>query len=172
MARVAGNSILAGQQIGLLPDVGDGVLDELRQGLVDSLALFVELALQLDCTEHAPVRHLMAANHHGAPLDRHRVAVAKPLEKLSTGHVDQADPGPGEHQRSGVGVATVGGLRGVQHGTHAGRDQLLGRDPVDVEVVDDRNVAGPEALDQRAWCAAPGERFRGSPPRPKPRCDA
>ena len=50
----------AGEQVGLLADVGERVLDEADQRLVDPLALLVELALQpldvLDLRRSPPPR--------------------------------------------------------------------------------------------------------------------
>ena len=76
------------------------------------------------------------------------VAVVEQLEEAGARGIDEADPGPGQHQRPRVGVLAVGGGRGVEHGGDPGRDQLLGRDPVDVEVVDDGDVARAQLLHQ------------------------
>ena len=128
--------------------MGDGVLGELGQRLVDPLALLVELALQLPTSSTRPAKDLAPAGHDGAAVDRHAVAIAEQLEGIALLDVEQRHPGLREQQRPGVGVAPVGGGRGVDHRAHPGRDQLLGGDPVDVDVVDDRDVAGSKALDQ------------------------
>ena len=102
---------------------------------------------------------------------RQPLALAQQLEGVALFDVDQQHPGAGEHQRPGVRVAAVRGRRRVEHGPHAGRDQLLGRDPVDVEVVDDGDVAGREPLDQVLGAAAePGDAL--DRPRPGPRRSA
>ena len=52
----------AGQQVGLAADVGDGVLGELGQRLVDPLPLVVELALELDRAEQPAAEDGRAAD--------------------------------------------------------------------------------------------------------------
>ena len=131
----------AGQQIGLAAHVGDRVLGELGERLVDPLALLVELALELDRAEHPAAQDRLAAGADRAALDPQPLAVAEQLERVALLDVDEHHPGAGEQQRPGVRVAAVGGLGRVDHRPHPGRDQLLGGDPVDVEVVDDRDVA-------------------------------
>ena len=84
-------------------------------------------------------------------LDQHRAARARravapsrePAEHLRADVVDQRDPGAGEQLGAEVGVAAGDERRRVHHG-HARRasTQRLGGDPVEVEVVDDRDVAG------------------------------
>ena len=152
--------------------MGDGVLGELGERLVDPLALLVERRSELDDAEHAPAQDLLAADADDAARDRHRLAVAQQLEGVARRDVDQQHPGAGEQQRPGVRVAPVGGLRGVDHRPHAGRDQLLGRDPVDVEVVDDRDVAGTQPLDQVLGAAPEPGGALDRPVRRTPRCAA
>ena len=110
----------AGQQVGLLADVGDGVLGELGERLVDPLALLVEATLELLDAERLAAQHMLAADADDAVVDRHRLAVVEQLEGVRFADVDQQDPGAGEQQRPGVRIAAVGGLGGVDHGPHAG----------------------------------------------------
>ena len=98
--------------------------------------------------EHRPVAADLAAHDH------HRIAVLKLLEQRRRGRVDQAHAGPRQEQRAGVRIAPGGGRRDVDDRPHPGRHQVLGGDPVEVGVVDDRDVAGAQALDQLLGPAA------------------
>ncbi len=159
----------AGQQVGLFAHVGDGVLGELGQRLVDPLALFLQLQLQLGFAEDAAAQHLLG--RRSAPCRRRCVTRSPSFSSskgVRPGDVDQPDPGPGQHQRPGVRVGAVGGGRGVDHRGDAGGDQLLGRDPVDVDVVDHGDVARAQAFDQvlgaLAEASGPFDRRVGSGP--------
>src|SRR5699024_7029900 len=56
--------------------------------------------------------------------------------------VDQHDPGIDQDPRPGVRVAARGGGGDVEHGGRCPLDERLGGDPVDVLVVDDRDLSG------------------------------
>ena len=60
--------------------------------------------------------------------------------------VEQRDAGRDEDLGTEVGVAPGDARRGVDHGGEPAGDQRLGADPVEVDVVDDGDVAGPQAL--------------------------
>jgi hypothetical protein len=92
----------------------------------------------------------MGATLEDQPLavDNHGIAVGQNLEKRRARGVDQPHARPDKRQRPGVGIASVGGGRDVDHRLHPGGGELLGRDPVEVEVIDDGNVGGPQALDE------------------------
>ena len=72
----------AGQQVGLAAHVGDGVLGELGERLVDPLALLVELALELDRAEHAAAQDRLAADADRAARD---ASAARPSRSSSKG---------------------------------------------------------------------------------------
>ena len=74
----------AGQQVGLAAHVGDRVLGEFGQRLVDPLALLVELALELDRAEHGSPEHGLAPHAHGPRLDPQPVTVAEQLEGVAS----------------------------------------------------------------------------------------
>ena len=119
--------------------------------------LLVALALQLLDAEHAARAAARARRARTAPpAIVTRSPSREQLEGIALLDVDQRHPGLGQQQRPGVRVAPVGGRRGVDHGAHPGRDQLLGGDPVDVDVIDDGDIAGREAFDQ----------VLGAPPEP------
>ena len=90
--------------------------------------------------------------------DGQRLSVAEQVEDRGLGRVDEADAGPGHHQRPGVRVLPVRGRRGVHHRRHPGGDQLLRRDPVHVHVVDHRDIARLQAFHQ--MLRAPAETRR------------
>ena len=98
----------AGEQIRLLAHVGDGVLGELGERLVDPLALLVELQLQLLDREHAAAQDLSPPDGDDAAGDAHPIALAKQLEGIGGVGVDQHHPGAGKQQRARVRVAAVG----------------------------------------------------------------
>ena len=87
----------AGQQVCLLADMGHGVFDKIDKCLANTLALFIEHALQLDGAEQAAAHHPIASDPNGATLNPHRVAVTKALKKLAVGGVDQTNTGPRKH---------------------------------------------------------------------------
>ena len=62
--------------------------------------------------------------------------------------VDEDHAGPHESHRPAVRVPTADRRGGVDHGRHAGVDQAVGGDAVDVGVVDDGDVARLQALDE------------------------
>ena len=82
-----------------------------------------------------------AAN--GEPL-----AVRDLVEELAARHVDQANASADEEERAGVRVAARVRRRDVDDDADARLDQLLGRDAVEIGVVDDRDVVGVQPADE------------------------
>ena len=74
--------------------MGDGVLGEFGQRLVDPLALLVELAFQLVDAEDAAAQQLPPADEdHAVAVDRHAVAVARAARRrVAVLDVDQRTP--------------------------------------------------------------------------------
>ena len=153
----------AGQQVGLAAHVGDGVLGEFGQRLVDPFALQVELALEVGRVEDPAPSDLglAAAVADAPPSIASALAVAEQLEGVAVARRRSGSPRRGRASAGpGVGVAAVARLGGVDDRPHPGRDQLLGGDRVDVDVVDDGDVAGRQPLDQVLGLAAePGDAF-------------
>ena len=125
----------------------------------------------------------------GDPRGRGRAATSSPPTKIAppsirtrspslsrskssaSGASIEADPRAGQHQRPGVRVPALRGGRGVEHRDDPGFDQLLGGDAVDVDVVDDRDLAGAQALDQVLGpLARAGRRLRSAPPAARRSC--
>src|SRR5207245_2598031 len=69
-------------------------------------------------------------------------------EERSARRVDQADTAAHERERARIRVAAALRLVHVHYDAHAGGDQLLRRDAVQIAVVDDRNVVRREPAGQ------------------------
>ena len=93
--------------------------------------------------QHARARRLGADAARGG---RRRRATSN---RRVVGHVDERDAGFDEQQRAEVRVGAARGRPAVDDSGDLGGDQLLGGDPVDVEVVDQRDVAWHEMLHEQ-----------------------
>ena len=93
-------------------------------------------------------RNLLLADEDGVSLDPHVYALMQRPEQIFAEVVHQRDAGV--HQCFGpeIRVAAGDGRLRVEYGGHTDRDQRVGRDTVDVHVVDDRDVTGAQATDQ------------------------
>jgi hypothetical protein len=96
---------------------------------------------------------LGALGEDGAVLQQQPVAVdadRRPLldrrQHVLADAVDERDAGVDEDLGAEVGVAARRAGRGVDHRGHPAGDQRVGAHPVDVDVVDDRDVPGAQPL--------------------------
>ena len=121
--------------------------------------------------EHPAGEDLLAAAADRPAVDRQRVAVLELLEQARARRVDDRMPARARSSGPGSGSGRSRS-RDVDHGPHPGRDQLLGGDPVEVGVVDHRDVGRAQALDQVLGLAPQPRASRGSPSRSRRRCDA
>lgn len=96
----------------------------------------------------AAVCHRIVVQVDGVALDAHRVTLTDPLEDALTEVVEQRDARRDQHLRPEVGVTAGDRRLGVQHRADTDRDERVGGDPVQVDVVEDRDVAGAEPADQ------------------------
>ena len=80
------------------------------------------------------------------------------VEQVGTGRVDQAHAAADELERARVRKAATRGRRDVDDDAHARLGELLGRDPVEVGVVDDGDLVRPQALDEILRAAAESRR--------------
>ena len=80
------------------------------------------------------------------------------VEQRVVGQVDEQDARFDEQLRAQVRIGARRGRAAVEHRRHARRDQLLGGDAVDVLVVDQRDVAAHEVVDQQLRPAARAHR--------------
>src|SRR5438445_705825 len=81
------------------------------------------------------------APQHLSTIDADEVALGDVDHHLGTGLVDQRDARRGQEQWSHVGVTTGDEAARVHDCRDSGEHEVLGRDPVEVVVVDDRDVA-------------------------------
>ena len=157
----------AREQLALVAHVLDRVVGEALERLADLVSPRLGFAAHALSVEHlaAPDR-LAAAEHlrgHGrsarpADPDHHRVAVGDRVEQGVIRQVHQQDPGLDEQLRPEVRVGAARGASGVEDRTHFRRDQLLRRDAVQVDVVDQGDVAAHEMPDQQLRAPARAHR--------------
>ena len=140
-----GNADAVDQQRALTADELDGVArerlkmsDEAALGLVHQL---VDLVVGALGAEDQPA----VAGIHAALVEPDARAVLDLLEDLGAGVVDQRDAVGDEHLGTEVGVAPRDRRRRVDHRRDIGLDQGVRGDPVEVQRVDDDDVAGVDA---------------------------
>ena len=165
-----GNADAVDQQRALAADELDGVArerlevsDQAALGLVHQL---VDLVVGALGAEGEPA----VAGVHAAVVQPDPRAVLDLLEDLGAGVVDQGDAVVDQHLGPEVGVAAGDRRRGVDHGRDVGFDQGVRGDAVQVQRVDDHDVAGSDAPqepidvavnpggagDARAWAGITG----------------
>ena len=108
---------------------------------VEHLAASEQLAPAQDLRARSPVR---AAHPHDE-----RLAVRHRREQRVVGEVHEQDPRLDEQLRAQVRIGAARGAPAVEHHGGARRDQLLGGDAIDVEMVDQRDVASHERSDEQ-----------------------
>ncbi len=137
-----------GEQLPLFLDVRDRVLGEVGKGVMDLVLLPFDLPVEIGL-------QLLRTGCHSRPValdfpafDHHMLVFDQKLEKVRVRKIDQPDPGFDEDQRAPVRVTVVRGGLVVEDHFHPARDEILGRDPVDVAMTDHRDIARSEGLDQ------------------------
>ncbi len=133
---------------GLLAEVDQRVLRKGRERVGNAALLLVERCLERRLVELGARGEQGSVPPDLASVDPEVVAVRHLLEELCAGRVDQPHAGADELERAGVRKAS--GRRGcdVDDDADAARSELLGRDAVDVGVIDDRDVVRAEVLDE------------------------
>ena len=141
-----GNAHAVEQEVAFLAEVLHGVARErLELGGQPRTGL-------LHRGRHGFRRLLDALGHDVAPaverlgVQAYGVALAQPTEHVRAYVVDQGDAGVDQDLRPEVGVAPADARRDVHDCGDAAAHERLGADPVQVDVVDDGDVAGLEAL--------------------------
>ena len=130
------------EQVLLAAEELAGVVREARQVGRHALAGLRHLGGDLRGVEHraggdgdvVDVQHPLVQAHRDAVLDRR--------QHLGAGAVDEHDPGGHQYLGAEGGVAAGDHRRRVDHGGHAGVDELVGAGPVEVEVVEHGDVTG------------------------------
>jgi hypothetical protein len=79
-------------------------------------------------------------------VDAYHVALANPAEHVRPHGVEQGDTGRDDDLRPKVGVPAADAGLHVDDRRHLAGDERLCAEPVDVDVVDDRDVAGIQPL--------------------------
>ncbi len=129
------------QEIALLLEVFHGVGRERFQLHRQTLARVEHrLAHGLQVLAHA-MRHRLVAEEDRVAVDANLVALADLLEDALTEVVEQRDARLDQHLRTQVGVTARDRRFGVEHRGHADRHQRVGGDTVEIDVVDDSDVA-------------------------------
>lgn len=95
----------------------------------------------VDLGQHDTAADALAVAGDRAVLDANRVASLEQLEQIWRNRIDQGDPRFDDPQRALVRTPPGDRCRRVQHRADARRDQTFGGHPIDVGVVDHRNVA-------------------------------
>jgi hypothetical protein len=139
---------LPDQDLALLADVYERVLGEVLDRLSDPVLLLALDRGQLLERPHLPLGDEAARPDHGPPRHDHHVAVAQVVEQGRADRVDKMHARADEDQRAWIRVPAAGRRRDVDDPPHAALDEVLGRHPVEVPVVDDRDVPGAEPPDQ------------------------
>jgi hypothetical protein len=98
--------------------------------------------------EHPPLCDARVVAVQTRAAHRDQLPVGDRFEEVRAWRVDQPDAAADELERSGIRVAPGLTRCHVHNHPHARLDQLLCRDPVEVCVVDDRDVVRPDALRQ------------------------
>ena len=104
--------------------------------------------LELVLLERPPGDEARPVAEEAGAADRQLLAVGELVEEVRPHDVDQADAAAHELERPRVRVAAALRGRDVDDHADAGLDELLGRDAVEIGVVDDRDVVRREALDE------------------------
>ena len=143
-----GNADAVDQQRALTADELDGVAGERFQmshqaalGLVHQV---VDLMVGSLGSEDKPA----VAGVHAAVVHANPSAVLDLLEYFRPGLIDQLDAVRDEHLGPEVGVAPRDRRRRVDDRRDTGFDQCVRGDPVQIQRVDDGDVAGPDAPQQ------------------------
>ena len=137
-----------GEQLPFLAQIAERVVGELLQRLGDAALLLEQRSGELALLERTPRRHAGAVAEEAGAAHGQPLAVGELVEEARVVDVDQAHTAANELERAGVGVAPRLRGRDVDDDSHARLDELLGRDAVEVGVVDDRDVVGVEAPDE------------------------
>ena len=136
------------EQLALVAEVAERVVGELLQRLGDAPLLLQQRAGELVLLERPPGREARAVPEEARAADGQPLAVRELVEELRVVDVDQADAAAHELERARVRVAARLRGRDVDDDAHAGLDELLGRDAVDVGVVDDGDVVRVQPADE------------------------
>lgn len=100
---------------------------------------------QLAGLEHTGADHLAVEQDRPA-VDLHDGSLGNGRHDVRPEAVDQSDAGVEQHHGALVGIPAGTTRGGVEHGDHTSIDQGLRRNPIEILVIDDGDVATLDAL--------------------------
>ena len=165
VGREARQRDLAGEQLALLAHVLDRVVGEALERIADLAPARLGFRAHALAVEHLAACEQLALAQHLRTVTRrsHRAkTTGSPsetrVEQRVVGQVDEQDPRLDEQLRAEVGVGAAGGRAAVEHRGGARGDQLLRGDAIDIEMVDQRDVAAHEMPDEQLRAPARAHR--------------
>ena len=99
---------------------------------------------QLELVQHPARSQAFAVPEDGATAHGDPLPLGELLEQRRPRSVDEPDPAPEERQWPAVRVLAARRRRDVDNDSHARLDELLGRDAIQIDVVDDRDVVSAQ----------------------------
>ena len=148
----------ARQQFALLPHVLDRVVGEALERLSDLPPPGLGLGAHARGMEHLAARqHLAPAQHFPPARGRvrascqhdQRIPVGQQLKQRVLRQVEEQHACLDQQLRSEVGIGPTRGWAAVEHRGRSGGDQLLGGHPIDVQMVDKRDLTTLEVFDEQ-----------------------
>jgi hypothetical protein len=142
----SGTAIPSNEQLGVAADVLDRIGRERLELLGKS-----RLGVLHRCGDglvvlHRALGHDLLAQVESLAVEADGLAVGHAVEDISTRVVNQRDAGLHEQLRPEIGVTPADARRGVHDGGHLAPDQGLRAHPVQVGMIDNRDVAALEPL--------------------------
>ena len=134
-------------QARFLVDVLERVGGEALELGADGRARFLHRRFDLGRGEYGTPGEQFAVAPELALLDAHDVAFVHAIHAVDTDVVEEDDPRADDADGPPVRVTPRDRRRAVHHRDHAGFDEAVGRDAVEIAVVDDRDVARLQARD-------------------------
>ena len=154
-----------GEQFALLAHVLDRVAREPLQRLSHLAPAGLGLRAHARQIQHDSLGQEPIAAQHLGVADGDRLAIGEAIKQRVIGQVNEVGAGLHQQLRAEVRVGAAAGGPAVEYGGCAGGDQLLRRDPVDVEMVDHGYVSAGEVPDQQLGAPAQPRGTRDRAPR-------
>jgi hypothetical protein len=137
-----------GEELPLLAQIPHRVVGECLERLCYAPALLREHLLELGGLEDVARHEARTVPVDPCAAHGQQLALTHLVEQLGAGRVDEAHAAADERERARVREAAGLGGGDIDDDAHAGLDELLRRDAVDVRVVDDGDVVRGQPLDE------------------------
>ena len=134
--------------LGLLVDELEGVASERAQLGADAQARLLHPVVDLVRGQQLPRGQLLTVAPERVVAELDHFAVSKGVHHRSADGVEQWYPRRDDAFRTAVRIPPRDRTVGVHDGRYARGEQALGRDAIEVAVVDDRDLAPPDPLGQ------------------------